>query len=108
MRDVMMIQRVGDRDKESWSVKGYAFTVPANPMSDRIQMVVEIYDEDSGIQHKEAAERVREADPEGVRGWLAEGCAQEGHQGIGSDVRRGVADADDDNGGQPDTGGICR
>ena len=53
---VKMIQRVGDRDKECWSVKDYAFTVPANPMSDRVQMVVEIYEDDSGIQHKEAAE----------------------------------------------------
>ena len=40
-----MIQRVGDRDKESWSVKDYAFTIPANPMSDRIQMVVMLYED---------------------------------------------------------------
>ena len=52
---VKMIQRVGDRDKESWSVKDYAFTVPANPMSDRMQMVIEIYEEDSGVQYKETA-----------------------------------------------------
>lgn len=37
-----MIQKVGDRDKDNWSVKEIAFTIPANPMSDRIQMVVEI------------------------------------------------------------------
>lgn len=36
-----MIQRVGDRDKVSWSIKDYAFTIPANPMSDRVQMVLE-------------------------------------------------------------------
>lgn len=42
---VMMIQRVGDRDKESWSVKDYAFTIPANPMSDRVQLVIEIYED---------------------------------------------------------------
>ena len=41
-----MIQRVGDRDKEGWRVKDYAFTIPANPMSDRIQMVLEIYEEE--------------------------------------------------------------
>lgn len=35
-----MIQRVGDRDKESWSIKDIAFTIPANPMSDRVQMVL--------------------------------------------------------------------
>jgi len=52
----LMIQRVGDRDKVCWSVKEYAFTIPANPMSDRVQMVLEIYEEDSGIQHQETAE----------------------------------------------------
>lgn len=40
-----MMQRVGDRDKVSWSIKDYAFTIPANPMSDRIQLVLEEYDE---------------------------------------------------------------
>ena len=39
-----MLQRVGDRDKVEWSVKDYAFTVNANPMSDRVQMVIEIYE----------------------------------------------------------------
>ena len=47
-----MMQRVGDRDKVSWSVKDLAFTIPANPMSDRIQFVVEIY-EDSGIRSEQ-------------------------------------------------------
>ena len=42
---VKMMQRVGDRDKVSWSVKDLAFTIPANPMSDRIQFVVEIYED---------------------------------------------------------------
>ena len=42
---VKMMQRVGDRDKVSWSVKDWAFTIPANPMSDRIQFVVEIYED---------------------------------------------------------------
>lgn len=41
---VKVIQKVGDRDKECWSVKEYAFTIPANPMSDRVQLVVELYD----------------------------------------------------------------
>lgn len=41
---VKMIQRVGDRDKELWSIKDHAFTIPANPMSDRVQMVVEVYE----------------------------------------------------------------
>ena len=38
---IKMIQRVGDRDKVSWSIKDIAFTIPANPMSDRVQMVLE-------------------------------------------------------------------
>lgn len=45
-----MIQRVGDRDKVEWSVKDYAFTIPANPMSDRVQMVIELYETDGGIE----------------------------------------------------------
>lgn len=44
---IKVIQRVGDRDKEMWSVKEYAFTVPANPMSDRVQMIVELYEDES-------------------------------------------------------------
>jgi len=43
---VKVIQRVGDRDKECWSVKDYAFTIPANPMSDRVQMITEVYESD--------------------------------------------------------------
>ena len=42
---ISVIQRVGDRDKESWSVKDYAFTIPANPMSDRVQMIVMLYED---------------------------------------------------------------
>ena len=47
-----MIQRVGDRDKVAWSIKDYAFTIPSNPMSDRIQMVIEIWQtkEESGTK----------------------------------------------------------
>lgn len=39
----LAIQRVGDRDKVCWSIKEYAFTISANPMSDRMQFVLEIY-----------------------------------------------------------------
>ena len=42
---VKVIQRVGDRDKECWSVKDCAFTIPANPMSDRVQMVIVLYED---------------------------------------------------------------
>ena len=35
---------VGDRDKPSISIKDIAFTVAANPMSDRNQRVIEIYE----------------------------------------------------------------
>lgn len=42
MKDYLITQRVGDRDKVCYSVKPYAFTIPANPMSDRIQSVIEI------------------------------------------------------------------
>ena len=42
---IKCIQRVGDRDKSYWSVKDFAFTIPANPMSDRVQMLVYIYED---------------------------------------------------------------
>ena len=47
MKDYLITQRVGDRDKVCYSVKPYAFTIPANPMSDRIQSVIEIVYEDN-------------------------------------------------------------
>lgn len=47
MDSLKIIQKVGDRDKDMWSVKDYAFTIPANPMSDRVQMVVELYEGDN-------------------------------------------------------------
>ena len=49
MKHYKMINRVGDRDKVAWSIKPYAFTIPANPMSDRVQLVLEI--ESYGIQN---------------------------------------------------------
>ena len=36
-----MIQKVGDRDNPSISRSDIAFTIPANPMSDRGQLVYE-------------------------------------------------------------------
>jgi len=36
-----IMQLVGDRDKPSLSIKDHAFTIPANPMSDRGQMVIQ-------------------------------------------------------------------
>ena len=36
-----MIQKVGDRDNPTISIKDYAFCVNANPMSDRQQFVLE-------------------------------------------------------------------
>lgn len=38
--DISIIQLVGDRDSPSISLKECAFTIPANPMSDRGQMVL--------------------------------------------------------------------
>ena len=40
-----MIQKVGDRDNPSLSIKEIAFTINANPMSDRLQKVIEVYEE---------------------------------------------------------------
>ena len=44
-----MIQKVGDRDNPSLSLKYIAFTISANPMSDRLQKVIEIYNEREDI-----------------------------------------------------------
>ena len=41
-----MIQKVGDRDNPSLSIKDIAFTINANPMSDRLQKVIEVYEKD--------------------------------------------------------------
>ena len=41
---IKVIQKVGDRDNPSISIKDYAFCLNANPMSDRQQFVV-LYDE---------------------------------------------------------------
>ena len=38
------MQKVGDRDRPMISVKDFAFCVNANPMSDRQQLVLEIYE----------------------------------------------------------------
>ena len=43
----MMAQRVGDRDDPGWSIKTISFTIPANPMSDRVQLVIEVYESDT-------------------------------------------------------------
>ena len=40
-----MIQKVVYRDKPSLSIKDIAFTINANPMSDRLQKVIEVYEE---------------------------------------------------------------
>lgn len=37
----LIIQKYGDRGTNQYSVRNYAHTIPANPMSDRVQMVVE-------------------------------------------------------------------
>jgi len=47
-----MAQRVGDYDDPGWSIKTIAFTVPANPMSDRVQLVIEVY-ETENIPYRE-------------------------------------------------------
>lgn len=38
-------QFVGDRDKPKISIKDIAFCLAANPMSDRMQRVIEIYEQ---------------------------------------------------------------
>jgi hypothetical protein len=55
MKEFLMVQRVGDRDKVAYSIKPYAFTIPANPMSDRVQLVLEI--ESYGIQNVSVPKR---------------------------------------------------
>ena len=52
-----MIQKVGDRDNPSISIKDYAFCLNANPMSDRLQFVVDI--EESSLIDVRAVGRQR-------------------------------------------------
>ena len=42
MKRYRIYQYVGDRDKPTISTKDIAFTLAANPMSDRMQRVIEI------------------------------------------------------------------
>lgn len=44
MKRFRIYEYVGDRGRESISIKDYAFTIAANPMSDRLQKVLEIYE----------------------------------------------------------------
>ena len=39
-----IMQKYGDRGGNVGSIREYAHTIPANPMSDRGQMVLEIYE----------------------------------------------------------------
>lgn len=39
------MQRYGDRGSNQASITRHAHTIPANPMSDRGQMVIEIYEQ---------------------------------------------------------------
>ena len=45
MKKYKIMQKVGDRDNPSISIKDVAFCVNANPMSDRQQIVVEVDEE---------------------------------------------------------------
>jgi len=42
----LIIQKVGDRGTNNWSAHNYSNCLPANPMSDRGQLLVEIEDEE--------------------------------------------------------------
>ena len=46
MRRFRIYQFVGDRTSPTISIKDYAFTIAANPMSDRMQQVIEINESD--------------------------------------------------------------
>lgn len=46
MKRYRIYQYVGDRDKPTISIKDIAFTIAANPMSDRMQRIIEIKDTD--------------------------------------------------------------
>lgn len=39
----LIMQKYGDRGGNVGSIRDYAHTIPANPMSDRGQMAIEIY-----------------------------------------------------------------
>jgi hypothetical protein len=42
MKRFRIFELVGDRGNDHISVRDYAFTIAANPMSDRLQKVIEI------------------------------------------------------------------
>lgn len=46
MKRFKIFELVGDRGSGYISVKNYAFTLSANPMSDRMQKVIVVYESD--------------------------------------------------------------
>ena len=62
-----MIQNVGDRDNPSLSIKDIAFTINANPMSDRLQKVIEVYETQNNC-YMEGTKKVKTPRPAG-KGW---------------------------------------
>lgn len=44
MKRYKIYELVGDRGAGKISIKDYAFTIASNPMSDRVQKVIEIHD----------------------------------------------------------------
>jgi hypothetical protein len=47
-----MIQKVGDRGTTNYSVKDVSFTIPANPMSDRGQLLIEKTESDGAEDNR--------------------------------------------------------
>jgi hypothetical protein len=47
-----MIQKVGDRGTTNYSVKDVSFTIPANPMSDRGQFLIEKTESDGAEDNR--------------------------------------------------------
>lgn len=62
----LIMQRYGDRGGNVGSIRDYAHTIPANPMSDQIQMAMEVYERDNELYDtRQLASARRESPCEG-------------------------------------------
>ena len=69
-----IIQKYGDRGTNQYSIRDYAHTIPANPMSDRGQMVIEPQIIKVGQVSNEGSQAGMVYSPEGLAPTICAGC----------------------------------
>lgn len=70
-KDYKMCEKVGDRGTNKYSIKDTAFTISANPMSDRGQMVIECTETN---QERNSNNKIIYEEPLKRKGWHRKAC----------------------------------